>query len=392
MNGLGAQFTNSTGSAKDVIKPFTKLGLTAYGGPAAHIAMMEDEFVEKRRWISREHFLDLVGATNLIPGPNSTEVAMHIGHERAGIWGMVLAGVCFIVPAVLSTLLLAVAYEAYGEVPQLAPLFDGIKPAVLVIIAAAAYRLGKKALAGTRLAMIAALVALMNLCGISEVYSLLTGGLAGAVWLKSSSPGVGIMAFATTFFSTRAAAASAVFAAAAASSEASIVKLSLFFLKVGAVLYGSGYVLIAFLEGDLVNRYGWLSQQQLLDAVAIGQFTPGPVLSTAAFIGYLIGGYIGALSAAFAIFLPSFFFVLILNPLIPRLRKSTWTSCFLDAVNASAVALMFVVIFRLGAVSLVAWKPAVVFLVVAALYLLRTPSTPLLIALGAAIGYFLHLI
>ncbi|MDZ8033640.1 chromate efflux transporter [Nostoc sp. DedSLP04] len=340
---------------------FFKLGVIGFGGPVAHIAMIEDEVVKRRQWLTREHFLDLLGATNLIPGPNSTEMAIHIGYIYAGWLGLIVSGVCFVLPAVLITGGFAWVYVAYGTLPQITPLLYGIKPAVLAIIINALWGLAKKAVKTRQLLVIAFAVALLTLLfKLNEVIALLIGGLLGMVWLhsgeKNDKPGdkanfliaslsTGVTLKASAVLATSVAAASTV-------ANVSLWQLGWFFLKVGSVLFGGGYLLVAFLQGGLVQEYGWLTQQQLLDAIAIGQFTPGPVLSTATFIGYVIAGIPGAIVATIGIFLPSFVFVAALNPLIPRLRASSWTRAFLDAVNVSAVALMVVTTLQLGTATL----------------------------------------
>ena len=364
---------------------FLKLGLIAFGGPAAHVAMLEDEVVERRRWISRQHFLDLVGATNLVPGPNSTEMTMHVGFERAGWRGLFVAGACFIGPAVLLTGALAWLYVAYGTVPAVEPLLVGIKPAVLAVIAGALWKLGRKAVKGWQLGVLAVAVALAVLLGVGEVPALLVGGVAGAVALRAAGWESSTAARWLPVLLLQPAAASA----ASAAQAVSLGKLFWFFLKVGSVLYGSGYVLVAFLEGGLVDDLRWLTQAELLDAIAIGQFTPGPVLSTATFIGYVVGAEVsapvaGAALATLGIFLPSFLFVWVLNPLIPRLRQSPWLSAFLDAVNAAAVALMLAVTLQLGRDVLVSW-PAVLIAVLAAVAVLRFKVNAAYVVVGGAL-------
>ncbi|MCY4205407.1 MAG: chromate efflux transporter [Bacteroidetes bacterium] len=364
----------------ELIRLFLKLGLIGFGGPAAVIAMIDDEVVTRRKWLTREHFLDLVGATNLIPGPNSTEMAMHVGYERRGIGGMVVAGLCFILPAALMTGTLGWLYGEYGQIPEVEPFLRGIKPAVLAIILGALWRLGKSAVKAWSLVPIGVAVAIALLLGINEVVAMLLGGILGLgglyLWRHHLST-IGMIApLLLGFFQTP-------------KVEYSIWTLGWFFLKVGAVLYGSGYVLIAFLEGGLVQTYGWLTQQQLLDAIAIGQFTPGPVLSTATFIGVFLGGWQGGLIATAAIFLPSFVFVSILNPLIPRLRKSTLMGTFLDAVNVSAVALMLVVTIRLGISVLTGWESMLIFLLATVASLRLKVNAVWLIAGGALLGLLL---
>jgi len=334
---------------KEIALLFFKLGLIAFGGPAAHIAMMQDEVVNKRKWMTQQHFLDLVGATNLIPGPNSTEMALHCGHERAGLAGLLIAGVAFIFPAVMLTGVLAHFYVEYGSVPKVEPFLYGIKPAVIAIIISAILKLGRKALKNIHLGVLGFTVVLASLFGLNEIVTILVAGVIGMV----------LFAFENKikqntyhcFFPV------ALIAAAAPLVEnVSTEKLFVIFLKVGAVLFGSGYVLIAYLDGELISKLGWLTKAQLLDAIAIGQFTPGPVLSTATFIGYQILGIWGAVAATFGIFIPSFLFVLFLNPLVPKLRKSSLAAGFLDSVNIGAVGIMIAVTIKLGNAVLVDWR------------------------------------
>ncbi|MBD1824588.1 chromate efflux transporter [Cyanobacteria bacterium FACHB-DQ100] len=335
---------------KELAALFFKLGVIGFGGPNAHIAMIEAEVVGKRQWLSREHFLDLLGATNLIPGPNSTEMAIHIGYIYAGWLGLIVAGVAFIFPAVLITAGFAWAYVALGAVPQFAFLLYGIKPVVLAIVVDALWRLGKKAIKTRKLFVIAIAIALLLWLGnISEIIALLIGGVLGMIWLRSpdrpqqTKEEANILIASIVTSSTLKATA-----AMTAASQISLWQLGLSFLKIGSILFGGGYVLLSFVQGEFVQGYGWLTQQQLLDAIAIGQFTPGPILSTATFIGYVIAGLPGAIVATVGIFLPSFIFVAALNPIIPYLRRSKWASAFLDAVNASALALMTVVTIQLA--------------------------------------------
>ncbi|WP_204102086.1 MULTISPECIES: chromate efflux transporter [Spirulina sp. CCY15215] len=331
--------------SQELAQLFFKLGIIGFGGPAAHIAMMEEEVVERRQWLTREHFLDLVGATNLIPGPNSTEMAIHLGYSYGGVMGLAVAGFCFITPAVLITGILAWLYVSFGTLPKFSPLLYGIKPAVLAVIAGALWRLGRKAIKSRSLLSIAGLAIGLLLLGLNEVLALLIGGIVGMLWLQLKSPPDRLAELAIA--SLNITVAGRTIAASTEVTTPALWQLGLVFLKVGAILFGSGYVLIAFLEGELVGQ-GWLTQQQLLDAIAIGQFTPGPILSTATFIGYIILGVPGAIAATLGIFLPSFLLVAILNPIVPLLRRSPWSAAFLDAVNASAVALMIVVTVRLA--------------------------------------------
>lgn len=327
--------------SKELAQVFLKLGILGFGGPAAHIAMMEEEIVIRRQWFTRSQFLDLLGATNLIPGPNSTEMAIHIGYSYGGWLGLAIAGICFILPAVVITTGFAWLYLTWGSLPAVTPILAGIKPGVLVIVLAALGRLGEKSFKNRKLFGIALFVVILVLVGIPEAIALIGGGILGMFWLvdKPSQGTLPILLLLGTPTKT-------------AVISPTLLKLGLFFLKVGSILFGSGYVLFAFLEGDLVNQYGWLTQQQLLDAIAVGQFTPGPILSTATFIGYLILGIPGAMVATLGIFLPSFFFVALSHPFIAKLRQSQWTSAFLDAVNASSIALIGVVTFKLAQASL----------------------------------------
>ncbi len=351
-----------SGRLREVAALFFKLGVIGFGGPVAHIALMEDEVVEKRAWLSRERFLDLVGVTSIIPGPNSTEMAIHLGFLRGGWPGLLLAGACFIFPAIALTTLLAWAYVTYGAIPQVADLLYGIKPAVLAVILGALWRLGQKAVKGWRLSFLGVAVMLVSLTQFSGVLALIGGGIVGMFWLKMTRSNdrdhVAVVApMAGTGLSMLASQG-----VVAGGGGPTLWALGLFFLKIGAILYGSGYVLVAFLEEELVHGYAWLTQKQLLEAIAIGQFTPGPVLSTAAFIGYLVsdGKVSWALVAAGAIFLPSFVFVAALNPVLPRLRESQWVASFLDAVNVCAVGLMAAVTVELGYLTLDSVPKAVI--------------------------------
>ena len=359
---------------KEIAALFLKLGALGFGGPAAHIAMMEDEVVTRRGWLSQQRFLDLLGATNLIPGPNSTEMAIHLGYLRGGWRGLLTAGVCFILPAVAITSAIAFSYVKYGSLPEMTPILDGIKPVVIAIIAAALLRLAKTAVTDWRLAMIGIAVAAVSLRQGHEILALLGGGLAGMLWLRTRGVGSApAWAAVASFASTSAAAASttALSVAAAGVKSAPLMaiplwQLGLFFLKVGAVLYGGGYVLFAFLEGGLVDDLHLLTRGSSSTRSPSASFTPGPVLSTATFVGYVIAGPLGAIVATVGIFLPSFFFVAAVNPIIPRLRESAWVASFLDAINVSAVGLMVAVTFELGRSTLVdsfSWWMAVMTLI-----------------------------
>jgi chromate transporter len=373
---------------------FGRIGTIGIGGPAVTIAMMEEEVVARRGWLSREHFLDIMGAANLIPGPNATEIAIHVGQLRAGWRGMLVAGASFIVPAGGITTALAWAYVRYGRLPQVTPFLVGVKPAVLAIILAALWRLGQTAVKGRLLAAIGAVALLANLLGMNEILAMFGGGMLGMValrlaqgWRPRVGPGgpgsLGLVATGAALARLLGGGGGALAGAAAV---APLWQLALFFLKVGAVLYGSGYVLIAFLEQGLVRDLGWLTQEQLLDAVAAGQITPGPLFSTAGFIGYLLHGGVGAAVSIAAIFAPSFLFVALLTPLLPRLRRSPWSAAFLDAINVSALALMAAVALRLGAAMLLLpW--AIPIATVAFGLALRKVNPAWLVLGGAVLGW-----
>jgi chromate transporter len=365
---------------KEIASVFFRLGCFAFGGPAAHIAMMEHEVVTKRNWMTRQHFLDLVGATNLIPGPNSTEMTMHCGHERAGWTGLFLAGISFIFPAVVITGVLAYLYTTYGTLPEVAPFVEGIQPAVLAIIASAILKLGKKALKNYELAVLGILVLAASLIGVNEIVALLAGGVLGMLYfmLKSkfqNSMTASIAPFLLNLVGLQTA------------ETLSHLKIFLVFLKVGSILYGSGYVLFAYLDAALVTT-GLLTRPQLMDAIGIGQFTPGPVLSTATFIGYQLGGFWGALGATLGIFLPSFLFVLLLNPLVPKMRKSKLLGYFLDSVNVATVAIMGAVLWIMALETLTDWRMWLIAAISAILvFWFKKVSVVWVVILGAVLGY-----
>lgn len=377
----------SPGALREIVALFLRFGFTAFGGPAAHIAMLHDEVVKRRKWLSEQHFLDLLGATNLIPGPNSTEMVIHVSYVRGGLPGMIVGGVCFILPAMSMVLALAWAYVKYGSTPQAAWLLYGVKPVVIVLVAKALWGLGKKALKDwlTALAGIGAFV--LYFMGFNEIALMVGGGLlvmllSGVinrenlekmgVMLPLSLPSLGISALAAAPFS--------------------LPLLFLTFLKIGSVLYGSGYVLLAFLRSDLVEQLAWLTDQQLIDAVAVGQITPGPVFTTSTFVGYLLGGFPGALVATVGIFLPSFILVAITNPLVSRLRKNEWSGALLDGVNASALGLMAAVLVLLGKASLVDPVTVVIAAVAAVLMIRYKVGSSWLIIGGALTGLLLNLV
>ena len=374
------------GRTGEVARLFLKLGVVGFGGPAAHIALMEDEVVRRRRWLTREQFLDLLGATNLIPGPNSTEMAIHVGFVRAGWPGLVAGGACFILPAMLITMGLAMAYSRYGRLPEAGWILYGVKPVIIAVVVQAVWGLARKAI-GTPLAAATALAVLvLALRGANEV-ALLFAAALGLPLLRNVvaagrvrtliPPGLLGIAFAGP---------SALAPVTTAGAGPLLPQLALVFLKVGSILFGSGYVLLAFLRPDLVERTGWLTDAQLLDAVAVGQFTPGPVLTTATFVGYLLARVPGAIVATVAIFLPSFVFVALSSPLIPGLRRSTWAAGFLDGANAASVALMALVTWQLGRAALVDWVTAALALAAAVLLLATRLNSAWLVAGGALAG------
>ena len=374
------------GRAGEVARLFLKLGVIGFGGPAAHIALMEDEVVRRRRWLTREQFLDLLGATNLIPGPNSTEMAIHVGFVRAGWPGLVAGGACFILPAMLITMGLAMAYSRYGRLPEAGWILYGVKPVIIAVVVQAVWGLARKAI-GTPLAAATALAVLvLALRGANEVVLLFAAALGLPLLRSVVAAGNARMLVPPGLLGLAFAGPSALAPATAAGAGPLLPQLALVFLKVGSILFGSGYVLLAFLRPDLVERTGWLTDAQLLDAVAVGQFTPGPVLTTATFVGYLLARVPGAIVATVAIFLPSFVFVALSSPLIPRLRRSTWAGGFLDGANAASVALMALVTWQLGRAAIVDWVTAALALAAAGLLLATRVNSAWLVAGGALAG------
>jgi len=325
---------------------FLKLGTISFGGPAGHIALMEHEAVHKRKWLSQEYYLDLVAATNLVPGPNATEMAIHIGYLRAGWAGLVVSGVAFIVPAFLITLALAWAYARYGALPQVGAILYGIKPAVVGILVMAVWRLGRSAVTGKTAAAFFGLVLLGTLAGLDDVLLMVAAGLLMVLWQQRQRlPWLGLLVLGWP--------APALPLALNRTADNRLGQMFLYFLKIGSVLYGSGLVLYAFIQRDVVTGFGWLTQKQLIDAIAAGQITPGPVLSSATFIGYLIGGTTGAGLATVGIFLPSFVIVALTGPWIPRLRNWQVGKAFLQGATIAALALIFKTGILLGQSALV---------------------------------------
>ncbi|MDB5022913.1 MAG: srpC 2 [Mucilaginibacter sp.] len=373
--------TNEKSKLAEVAKVFLKLGLIGFGGPAVHIAMMEEEIVRKRQWMSHEHFIDLIGATNLIPGPNSTEMALHCGHERAGWKGLIVAGACFILPAVIITAILAWAYQQYGSLPQVAQFIYGIKPAIIGVIISLVITLGKKALKSVELGMIGVIGVLLALYGVNEIYVLFGAGLVGILiyLIRQKAAALnGVLPLSLLLLTE-----------VRLTSQSKIFWI---FLKVGSILYGSGYVLFAFLDTELV-RPGMLSDKVLIDAIAVGQCTPGPVFSSATFIGWQMGGLNGALAATAGIFLPSFVLVAFLNPLVSRLRKSMVMSVFLDTVNMASIALILAVCVGMGKSSLTNWKTILIAVAGLAISLKYKKLNSAFVVLGGSVtGYLLWLI
>jgi chromate transporter len=369
---------------KEIALLFLKLGTTAFGGPAAHIAMMRQEVVVKREWINEQHFLDLIGATNLIPGPNSTEMAIHIGQERGGWKGLLIAGTCFIIPAVLITGCFAWLYKTYGTLPQVQPFIYGIKPAIIAVILAAIYPLAKKSLQTVELGIIGIVALILSLLNYSEMLILFGAGfvamgLAAIRIERTNSAALFLPLFLVNeqkneFLSP------------------TNISLFLSFLKIGAILYGSGYVLFAFLDSELVAK-GIISRQQLVDAIAVGQFTPGPVFSSVTFIGYQVNGINGAIISTIGIFLPSFLFVALLNPLVRKMRTSKIFAAFLNAVNVASVALIVVVCYQMGKDSITNWRE--ILIAVCSIFLLfkfKNMNSAIIVFGGSLAGCLLLLI
>ena len=373
---------------------FLRLGVTAFGGPAAHIAMMRAEVVDRLKWLSDREFLDLLAATNLIPGPNSTEMAIHLGYRRAGIPGLLVAGACFIVPAALIVGGIAWGYARYGETPAVGWLMYGIAPVVIAIVVQALVKLGQAALGRAAHVLIAVGALAAALAGVNELVLLAAGAGAGLLLVLRPRRGaaaavlLALPALLTrTLTGSTALAASAVLAVEAA--PFTLTRLALFFLKAGSVLFGSGYVLLAFLRADLVQRWSWLTDQQLIDAITVGQMTPGPVFTTATFIGYLLGGWAGAVLATAAIFAPGFVLVAVTQPLIPKMRASRLLGGCLDGVIAASLGLMGSVTWLLGRAALVDLPTVAIAAAGAAVLILWRPNATWLILGGALAGWLL---
>lgn len=371
---------SSKNALREVALTFFKLGCISFGGPAAHIALMEQEVVAKKKWIDRAHFLDLMGATNLIPGPNSTEMTMHCGYERAGRAGLFVAGTCFILPAVIITALFAWFYQRYGQLPQTQWILTGVTPVILAIIIKSAYALARQAVKTNLLWLLLLLTIGACIWGLNEIAVLFGAGILYMLFT------VGIrQKHLPTFLP---------FLQLLQIDPVTQLPLRIFliFLKIGALLYGSGYVLFAFLKSELVDT-ALITQQQLVDAIAVGHFTPGPLFSTATFIGWQLDGLRGAVLATVGIFLPSFFFVWLANPLIPKLRQSRWMSAFLDGVNTAAVGLIVFVAISIGKEVLPDWRMVVLFVIGSIiLFFLPKVNSALLILAGGLAGYLMHIL
>jgi len=383
-------------SLGEIALVFLKLGTIAFGGPAAHLAMMEEEFVRRRQWITEAEFLDRLAAANLIPGPSSTEVAIFVGQLKRGWRGLIVAGCCFIIPAAVIVSVIAWAYVRFGSLPKAEGVLYAIKPAVVAIVIQALGKLGRTGVRTALLAVIAVLAAVLSLVGLSPVLVLVFSGLVSAAALTMKNRLLGSMGFPRIVGLQKGVGLPKVFAAAMAVAAAGaafpveLVRLFLSFLKVGSVVFGSGYVLLAFLQSEFVERLHWLTDRQLIDAVAVGQFTPGPLFTTATFIGYVVAGWAGAVVATVGIFLPGFVLVAVSGPLIPRLRRSPVVAAALDGVVAGSLALMAVVTWQLGKASIVDRTTLAVFAVsLIALLRLRVNSA-WLVAAAAIVGWLMR--
>lgn len=371
-------------SLRDVALLFLKLGFTAFGGPAAHIAMYRDEVVARRKWLDDQEFLDLLGITNLIPGPNSTEMAIHIGLRRAGWAGLLLAGTCFILPASVIVLLLAWLYVRYGSMPQAGWLLAGVQPVVIAIILQALWGLGRKAVKGPLTALAGLLALSLYFLNLHPILILLVCGI-GVIIIEN------LHRLRSMKLHPQLILINCLPLAVVSVAPFSLSLLFLTFLKIGAVLFGSGYVLLAFLRADFVTSLGWLNDRQLLDAIAIGQMTPGPVFTSATFIGYLLGRVPGAILSTVGIFLPSFVFVALTSRFIPRLRSSPWLASLLDGVNVASLGLMAGVSWHLARASLIHPLSYIILLLTGIFILKYHVNTTWLILAGALAGFIFRM-
>ncbi len=368
---------------KSLALVFLRLGMIAFGGPAAHVAIMEEEIVKRRKWLTGEKLLDLMGLTSLIPGPNSTELVIHIGYERAGWPGLFVAGSCFIFPAMTIVWILAAVYKQSQTIPQVEGLLYGVKAVIIMVVIQALWKLGKKAAKDIPTTMMGILVIVAFVLGVNELLLLLLAGL-GVMLVKNLQRGNGGNGMWLLPFS-------GILAQVGGNNTTTIppknlLQVFLFFLKVGSVLYGSGYVLLAFLQRDLVDRFQWVTSQELLDAIAIGQFTPGPIFTTATFIGYLLAGNIGAIFATIGIFLPAFLLVGIINPWVDKLRQSPWARGFLDGVNSASLGLMAVVSYELASEAIVDWLTAILAILSAIALFRFKINSAWLVLVGGIVG------
>ena len=395
---------------------FLKLGFIAFGGPAAHASLMERELVSRKKWLSHQTFLDYLGSVNLIPGPNSTQLTMLTGYNLGGIPGMLVSGIGFIFPAALITGILAWLYVTMGELPAFENMLMGLKPAVIAVIAGAVFKLGKKALKNKWLGILGVIAIAAMLLGLSEIFTILGAGAAGMLTFtfyralipnnkkkdgdrtsknerqkQNPQQKKGRSKKSKRLFSF----SPLMLLNAGLTGVAAVSTLKLFwiFFKIGAVLFGSGYLLVAYMDGELVECLAWLTREQLLDAIAIGQFTPGPILSAATFVGYLLNGVPGAIAATIGIFLPSIVFILVLYPIIPRLRKSVYSAAFLDSVNVAAVAVMLAVSISMAIEVATDWQSiTILVLALGAVFVMKKVSSVWIILGGAALGFAMQFI
>ena len=395
----GPAWEETSGSGRGTLAElalfFLRLGFTAFGGPAAHIAMMEDELVRRRKWLSREKFLDLLGASSLIPGPSSSELAIHIGYLRGGWAGLVVGGCCFILPAAILVGIIAWAYVRFGKLPAAAAVLYGVKPVVIAVIVQALWGLGRTAVKTKLLGIVGALCVGLSALQLNLVLILFGAGttvaLLHSLLRRRSRKEMAVrMVFASSLRAARVGLGRIFPWMTAAAAGVAVVPgmwlLFLVFLRIGSIVFGSGYVLLAFLRADLVAHHGWLTDSQLVDAVAIGQVTPGPVFTTATFIGYLLRGPVGALVATIGIFLPAFVLVAASGPLIPLIRRSSTAGAFLDGVNVASLALMAVVSYQLSRSAIVDWVTIVLAIASAVLLLRFRTNSAWLVFSGAIIG------
>jgi chromate transporter len=378
-------------SLTEIAVVFLKLGTIAFGGPAAHLAMMEEEFVRRRQWMTRAEFLDRLATANLIPGPSSTEVAIFVGQLKGGWRGLVVAGCCFIIPAAVIVSLIAWTYVRFGSLPKVEGMLAAIKPAVVAIVIQALGKLGRTALPTALLAVVAVLAAALSFVGVSPVLVLVFAGVLSAASSVMKNRLLGTSIGLPGFFGLpKIVAAVMGVAATGAAFPVGLMLLFLSFLKIGSVVFGSGYVLLAFLQAEFVERLHWLTDKQLIDAIAVGQFTPGPVFTTATFIGYIVAGWAGAVVATVGIFLPGFVLVAVSGPLIPRLRRSAVAAAALDGVVAGSLALIAVVAWQLGRASIIDRATLIIF-VASLIALLRFRiNSAWLVAAAAVVGWFMR--